>query len=69
MIKTNRISVLRNFGDFLRKDAVEVFKQVAADQVSRPYPPSKTPSTSGPSPVKPVRGRLLYFPSKPRPRT
>lgn len=65
MIKTNRNSVLRNFGDFLRKDAGEVFKKLAADQVSRPQAAPKTTSTSAPSPAKPVKGRLLYFPSRP----
>ncbi len=65
-------SVLRNFEDFLRKDVMEVVRGISVD---RPLPsqmiraravssrPSANPGSVRPAPVK---GKLLYFPSKRR---
>jgi hypothetical protein len=74
MTKTNQTSVLRNFGDFLKKevDVVELFKDLVADSVvhQRPVQPvTVLPQVpAAPSRLRPEapRGRLLYFPSKHR---
>jgi len=72
MTNTNKQSILRNFGDFLRKEVAvtELFKDLVLDPGMQ-QPPIR-PATIRPQaaaasyrlrPEAP-RGRLLYFPSK-----
>lgn len=65
-------SVLRNFENFLRKDVMDVVKGMSVDpQIPKQTNPA-TVAASRPSVnassvrPAPVKGKLLYFPSKKR---
>ena len=72
MIREAKKSVLRNFEDFLRKDIMEVVRGMSVDrplprQMMRAAVASGRPSiNTGSVRPAPVKGKLLYFPSKHR---
>jgi hypothetical protein len=75
MIETDKQSVFQNLGSFLKKevDVTAVFKEFALDPDSRPqsaHEESVSPQMPAfPARPSPPRGRLLFFPSKPRVET
>ena len=68
MTITIQKSMLRNFGDFLRKevDVMQVFKGLAVDPGSQKPATRQTTAASSRLRPEPLRGRLLYFPSNRR---
>ena len=70
MIREAKKSVLRNVEDFLRKDIMEVVREMSVDrplprQMMRTAVASGRPSiNTGNVRPTPVKGKLLYFPSK-----